>query len=337
MQNLPSALRATGGRLFQAVMAAAVATSLATAAQASPRTWSSEWPNTDFSKANVQWNEILSGGPPRDGIPPIDDPKFKPVSEVRNLGSMEPVVGVTVNGKSSAYPLRVLTWHEIVNDDLGGIPITVTYCPLCNSSIVFDRRIKGMVLDFGTTGKLRNSDLVMYDRQTESWWQQFIGTAIVGEMTGTELEMLPSRLESFANFKARAPEGEVLLPPPMARSYGANPYVGYDTRKVPYGFFNGPFPEGIEAMVRVVAVDGEAWSLPLLREKDTITKGDLTLRWTRGQNSALDTRSIAQGRDVGNVVVTRKHADGERDEVHDVTFAFVFHVFHPEGTIHHTQ
>ena len=104
------------------------------------------------------------------------------------MSETEPVIGLVVNGDARAYPLKILIWHEIVNDTVGGVPVTVTYCPLCNSAIVFERTVDGRVLDFGTTGKLRNSDLVMYDRQTESWWQQFSGTAIVGAMTGTKLD-----------------------------------------------------------------------------------------------------------------------------------------------------
>ncbi len=106
----------------------------------------------------------------------------------------------------------MMTWHEIVNDIVGGLHVAVTYCPLCNSAIVFERTVAGRILDFGTTGKLRKSDLVMYDRQTESWWQQFIGTGIVGEMTGVTLSSLRGRPESFANFEARFPKGNLLVP-----------------------------------------------------------------------------------------------------------------------------
>jgi hypothetical protein len=135
-----------------------------------PGSWTREFPKADFSKTSIDVSEIMSGGPPRDGIPPIDDPKFV-LARDHSLPDTEPVVGVYLNGQYRAYPLRVLTWHEIVNDDIDGTPITVTFCPLCNAAIVFDRRLEGRVLDFGTTGKLRNSDLVMYDRQTESFWQ----------------------------------------------------------------------------------------------------------------------------------------------------------------------
>jgi hypothetical protein len=147
----------------------------ATHALAGPETWTREGWKTDFSKSSVPFGEIISGGPPRDGIPSIDDPKFASASEVTDIDGREPVIRFGVDDDVRAYPLRVLTWHEIANDVVGGTPVAVTYCPLCNAAIVFDRRVEGQVLEFGTTGKLRNSDLVMYDRQTESWWQQFTG------------------------------------------------------------------------------------------------------------------------------------------------------------------
>ena len=303
---------------------------------AGPAQWKSEWPKTDFSNTSVDLSEILSGGPPKDGIPSIDDPSFIPVVQAKQYADTEPVIGLSINGDARAYPLQILMWHEIVNDSIGGVPVTVTYCPLCNSSIVFERELDGVVLDFGTTGKLRNSDLVMYDRQTESWWQQFLGQGIVGSMTGKVLKVIPSRMESFERFKKRAPYGKVLVPnSPHMRSYGANPYVGYDSRDTPYGFFRGEMPEGIEAMVRVIVVNGEAWSLPLLSNAGVINAGDgLEISWQAGQNSALDSRVIANGRDVGNIVVRQRQGDKWQDVAHDITFAFVFHAFHPKGVIH---
>src|SRR5919197_1465220 len=147
---------------------------------------------TDFSKAAVPITQFSSGGPPRDGISPIDHPK--PVSlraGNRFLEAREPVIAVVIAGQARAYPEQILVWHEIVNDRLGGRPIAVTYCPLCNSALVFNRRVGGRTLTFGTTGKLRRSDLVMWDRQTETWWQQLTAEAVVGELTGTKLKVLP--------------------------------------------------------------------------------------------------------------------------------------------------
>ena len=188
-------------RTLPRILAAALALFWTASAAANPSWWSREWPNTDFSRTSIAWSEVLSGGPPKDGIPAIDDPKFKPASEIKHLGEREPVITVEIGVARKAYPLSILMWHEIVNDEVGGVPVAVTFCPLCNSSVVFDRRVKGRVLDFGTTGKLRNSDLVMYDRQTESWWQQFLGEAIVGEMLGTQLKMIPVRSRILCPFQ----------------------------------------------------------------------------------------------------------------------------------------
>lgn len=239
-----------------------------------------------------------------------------------------------------AYPLSILIWHEIVNDIVGGMPVTITYCPLCNSSLVFERTIENRVLDFGTTGKLRNSDLVMYDRQTESWWQQFGGDAIVGVMSGKHLRLVPSRLESFERFRQRFPHGQVLIPnDPGARNYGRNPYAGYDASGQKPFLYDGSLPDDIDPMERVIAVETrpgyhEAWSLPLLRERGTIEAGDIVLKWEAGQTSALDKGTVAGGRDIGNVVVQRQQGGQLSDIPYDVAFAFAFHAFRPDSPIH---
>jgi hypothetical protein len=304
-----------------------------------PENWRAQgWTKTDFSKSVIDFSEIFMGGPPRDGIPPIDNPVFKSVSETTDLAPQEPVITLVLGGDARAYPLQVMTWHEIVNDKVGGIPVTVTFCPLCNTAIAFHRKLGGKLLDFGTTGLLRNSDLVMYDRQTESWWQQFTGEAIVGAMTGQELKMIPTRLESYKLFKAAHPNGKVLHPNSRSlRQYGRNPYAGYDRRNKPYGLFRGEFPEGINAMARVVAVETAsgpfAVSLALLRKKKRIEKDDVVLRWTPGQVSALDTAIISQGRDMGNVTARRKGKTGMEDMVYHLTFAFAYFAFHPDRPI----
>ncbi len=175
----------------------------------------------------------------------------------------------------------------------------------------------------------------MYDRQTESWWQQFVGEAIVGEMTGRWFTMLPARLESFANFRERARDGLVLVPGHGSYArYGANPYTYYDSRTEPYPFFDGPLPEQVPALSRVVVVGEEAWSLALVRKAERIEVGNLVITWEPGQASALDSAVIAEGADVGNVVVQRKTKDGLEDVVYRVDFAFAFHAFYPSALIH---
>jgi len=299
---------------------------------ADPARWRSEWPDTDFSKHSVDFDEIVSGGPPKDGIPSIDDPVFVPAAEAA-LPDREPVLSLTIGDDTRAYPVRILIWHEIVNDVVGGVPVAVTFCPLCNTGLVFDRRLDGQVLEFGTTGKLRNSDLVMYDRTTESWWQQFLGEAIVGALTGKQLAMIPARLESFAAYKQRAPDGQVQVPGSAARAYGRNPYVRYDSSPRPF-LYSGPMPSGIAPLARVVRVGDQAWSLDLLRKRGEIVSDDLRLTWQPGQASALDTGTIAEGADVGNVVVEHRAGGGWEDAVYAVDFAFAFNAFYPDGTIH---
>ena len=305
-------------------------------ASRAPSAWARAF-TTDFTKTTIDFREIRSGGPPKDGIPAIDSPTFTGQAAADNfLDDAEPVVTLVIDGAAKAYPLSILMWHEIVNDELAGIPVTVTFCPLCNSAVAFDRRVAGRVLDFGTTGKLRFSDLVMYDRQTETWWQQFLGEGIVGEFTGTQLDMLPVRVESYASYKQRFPAGLVQQPPRgSGRRYGANPYSGYDTSRRPF-LYDGPSPDGIAPLAYVVAVDGEAWSLDLLQAEGTLEAGDLVLSWTPGMASALDNRTISRGRDLGNVVVQRYTANGLQDTVHDLTFAFSFNAFNPDGVIHQT-
>jgi len=223
-----------------------------------PARWQREFPRTDFSRHVVPLDSFRDGGPPRDGIPPIDDPRFVPVGEVSDLGDRSPVISLSRGGVAKAYPLSILIWHEIVNDRIGGQPVAVTYCPLCNAAMAFDRRHEGRVLDFGTTGRLRKSDLVMYDRQTESWWQQFTGRGLVGEHAGDRLKVLPARLESFGEFAGRHPDGRVLVPSNRRlRAYGRTPYAGYDSARRPF-LYRGQTPEGIAPLSRVVSLEDRA-------------------------------------------------------------------------------
>jgi len=299
-------------------------------AYASPEFWRSEGWKTDFSKSLIDFREIMSGGPPRDGIPPIDNPQFVPAAEAR-YADREPVITFGLDGDWRAYPLSVLIWHEVVNDTVAGMPVLVSYCPLCDSAIVFEREVDGQILRFGTTGKLRHSDLVMWDDATESWWQQFSGRCIIGTYAGETLPMLPSRVEAFSLFKAAHPGGKVLVPnDENMRAYGSNPYVAYEESGWPF-LFRGEVPEGVFPLARVVRVGGEAWALDLLRERQRIETGDgLVLTWTPGQATALGSHTIAEGADIGNVRV-RRHG---KDALYHVTFMFAFHAFQPDGPIY---
>ncbi|KJZ20308.1 DUF3179 domain-containing protein [Loktanella sp. S4079] len=297
---------------------------------ASPEFWAHEWPETDFANTSVEsWIVILSGGPSKDGIPAIDDPDFIPANSVTQIEGKEPVLTVEMDGFAPrAYPIRYLIWHEIVNDHIGGLPIAVTYCPLCNSGIVFDRRTDVGTLRFGVTGKLRHSDMIMYDHETQSWWQQAIGEAIVGELTGTTLRSLPAWMESWESFLSRNPDGRVMAQPAFDRAYGRNPYVSYDSSYRPF-LYSGEFPpHDIPPLERVVRVGERAWPLSRLADEQSVTEQGITITWVSGQASALDQASIGAGRDIGNIRV--KDSAG-RDIAHDVMFAFAFHAFWPDG------
>jgi len=230
-----------------------------------------EFPLTDFSQSSVELSEIMSGGPPRDGIPPIDAPKFVSVEDAGEwLKADEPVVVFEHREDARAYPLQIMTYHEIVNDVVGDLPVSVTFCPLCNASIVFDRRLDDVVLDFGTTGRLRKSDLIMYDRQTETWWQQFVGKGIVGTYTDRQLKQLPSQIASFATFKKAFPDGKILSQETgFVRPYGNNPYTGYDSIDSSPFLYQGDIDPRLPPMERVLSIpDGDEFMLLPLRTLD---------------------------------------------------------------------
>lgn len=315
---------------FRQVIVTVMFLMLSGAAFANPDVWKHEWPDTDFDRTTVEnWGEIMSGGPPKDGIPALSDPNFISAAQEVRIGGREPVITVEIAGQTPrAYPIRYLTWHEIVNDVVGEVPIAVTFCPLCNSGMVFDRRVRGELRSFGVSGKLRNSDMVMFDRETESWWQQAIGTGIVGEHTGDELIQLPSWMESWAEFKTRNPAGAVMAEPSYNRQYGRNPYVSYDSSSRPFLYGGELPPHGVPPLVRVVRVENRAWPMIRLSAEPDVEEAGVRLTWDAGQASALDAASIADGKDVGTVRVR----DGQgRDIPHDVMFAFAFHAFFPDG------
>jgi len=318
-----------------ALAAALFLTPLAAVAD-TPRDWVGEFPLTDFETRSIEYDEIVTDGPRRDQITPIDDPQFIPVAEATGIGDFEPVLSIGIDGDFRAYPLRILLFHEIVNDVVGGVPVLVSYCPLCNSGVIFDRRLNGEVIEFGNTGRLRFFDMVMYDKATESWWQQFLGEAIMGAATGDRMKVLPARLESLAKFRQRAPNGKLLVPnDERARPYGNTPYVRMDTARLPRGRFGFNLPEDIEPVTRVVVVGEQAWTLEMVRDQGSIEQDDLIITWEAGQNSIHDTGKISSGRDVGNVVVQRRTENGLEDVPYDVSFAFAFSAFVPDGELNY--
>ena len=276
-----------------------------------------------FPEPLIELDEIRSGGPPPDGIPPIDEPKFLEPAGVDYLADNEPVLALEIDGDARAYPVQILTWHEIVNDTVGDVPVTVTYCPLCNSALAYDRRVTvdgtDQVLDFGTSGLLWNSSLVMYDRQTETLWSHFTGEAVFGELTGIELADFPVSTVAWSVWRDAHPDGLVLSRDTgFSRSYGSNPYPGYDdVNGIPF-LFQGEVDGRYTALTRILGIERNdaAVGIPLpdLQEQRVIA-GELdgetfVAWWTEGTSSALDSREIAEGYDVGATGVFSNEADG---------------------------
>ena len=264
-----------------------------------------EFPKTDFDKRIVDLSEIMSGGPPRDGIPAVDEPRYTTTEGADEwLDPDEPVIAVEIGGEARAYPLQILIWHEIANDALGGTPIAVTFCPLCNSAIVFDRRFDGTILDFGTTGRLRLSDLVMYDRQTETWWQQLTGTGIIGAHAGRELVRLPAAIVAWNDFRTAFPNATVLSRETgHTRAYGSNPYAGYDSTTQPFLLRVTPDPRlpAMERVLHVTAGDAERiYPFGAFAEEPVVNDevgGEPVVVMSRGGTlSVLDKNRIADSR-----------------------------------------
>jgi len=264
---------------------------------------------------------IIGGGPPPDGIPAISHPRFLRAEQVSFLSASEPVLALQIGADARAYPVEILIWHEIVNDTVGRVPVAVTYCPLCNSAVAYGRRVAGRVLSFGTSGRLYNSNLVMYDRQTQSLWVQFTGQAIAGVLTAHQLHAYPMQTVSWGAWRAGHPHGWVLSRDTgYTRPYGANPYPGYDNINSRPFLFSGRVNGRYTAMTRLVGISyrggAVAVLLSTLRRRRVI---DLTLAgqpvivwWRPGTTSALSSATIAGGPDVGATGVFSPVVHGRR-------------------------
>ena len=277
---------------------------------------------TDFSRHTVAFKDILSGGVGRDGIPPLDRPLFETIAEAESvMNALEPVVTIEINGQARGYPLAILTWHEVVNDVVGGVPVVVTFCPLCNSALAFNRMLEGRVFDFGVSGNLRNSDLIMWDRQTQTWWQQLTGEGIVGELAGYQLPFIPAAIISWADFKAAHPEGTVLSRNTgFNRPYGSNPYSGDDRVDRPPFLFFGDLDGRLLPKERVAAIDigdvSVAFPFPVLETERVVNYPvngtDVVVFFKPGTVSALDRALIIDSNDIGSTGVFDANLDGQK-------------------------
>ncbi|MEM1332721.1 MAG: DUF3179 domain-containing protein [Actinomycetota bacterium] len=273
------------------------------------------WP-TDWDRRTVGLDEFLVGIPtsdPRDVIRPIDEPVYEPIAAADWLDEREPGALVRFEGETRFYPLSIMTRHEIVNDVFGDVPVVVTYCPLCNTAVTFDRRVDGDVLRFGVSGLLRNSDLVMWDDATTSLWQQISGEGIVGDFDGTLLEIIPTSIVSYGEVLENFPEAESLSRDlGFGIDYGLNPYTAYSSSTQPFLFDGEPDPR-FPALSRVVGVtirdgdtDGDvhqAYPFDLIDDvrvvNDEVDGVPIVVFWGGDTADALDTASIAEGQAVG--------------------------------------
>ncbi len=261
---------------------------------------------------------------PRDSIPALDEPTFISPHEATWLTDREPVIAVQHRGEARAYPLQIMTWHEIVNDTIGGTPVAVTFCPLCNTAIAFERPlIDGTPTTFGTSGKLINSNLLMYDRATRSLWPQVTGTALTGELNGQSLPRVPAQIVAWADFRSAHPDGSVLSRDTgFDRRYGENPYPGYDdVDRAPF-LYSGEVDGRLAAVERVLGVsladDHVAFPYFRLREnaaagvglgQDRVGGHPVVVFWKQGTTSALDRAEISISRDVGSAAAFSRRLD----------------------------
>ncbi len=285
----------------------------------------SEWRETDFRRFTVDPDEIISGGAGRNDISPIYEPEFMSILQAATLDWMtgeQPVAVVEVNDEARAYPLGILTFHEVVNDVIGGEPVVITYCPLCYTALAFSRVVDGVELNFGTTGNVRLSNLIMWDDQTESWWQQADGQAIVGAAAGQRLAFRPAYITSFRDYARAYPDGQVLSPlsgaPDYWEVYGNSQYVGYDSPNNPPVFFLGQPDDRLGPTERILGVEiGDsviAYPFSLLRREGVVnTEIDgepVVVFWKSGTRSALDEEVIADSHDPGSAAAFSRRVDG---------------------------
>lgn len=277
---------------------------------------------TNTDKRSIELSELISPDMPKDGIPVIDHPAFMPIRDARLwLGDNEPVIALQVGKINRACPLQILLWHEVANDQIGQVPVAVTFCSLCHSALVFDRRVGDRILSFGISGLIRRADMVLYDRETESWWQQFTGEALVGDLTGSKLKQLPAQIVSFAQFSAAFPEGEVLSRETgYRRNYGHNHHVAYDDLGGKPLHFRGKTDTRLPAMERVIGVEfgdqAKAYPYSVTRARnviyDLIGRQEIVIFHGDGALSALDAEETGKSREVGSTGVFDPQVDGRR-------------------------
>lgn len=284
----------------------------------------------DFSKHSIPLSEILSGGPDKDGIPAIDRPQFVPAAKASRvfLKNEDRIIALVVNGKKKAYPIKILNWHEIVNDRIGGRRVVVTFCPLCGTGMVFDANAAGRQLNFGVSGLLYQSDVLLYDRQTESLWSQIKQEAVTGKLIGTRLQLLPSTQTTWGAWKKQHPNTFVLSTQTgHSRNYDDDPHEGYTTSRdvmVSVGPLNSRYHP--KEQVLGVELDGLAKAYPfseLARVKSPVKDkiGKKIVHVTYDPKSRTATIKDASGKELPSVA----------------GFWFAWYAFHKDTQVYSAQ
>ena len=260
-----------------------------------PRFLQRSFPDTDFSKADHRIEKVLTGGPAKDGIPAIDDPKFTSLEEFDRSHDIQAIV-IEDGDDIKVYPYNILTWHEIVNDSANGVPIAITFCPLCGSAIVYNREIEGVETTLGVSGALIESNMVMYDRRTETLWQQSTGEALAGELFGNRLDLYPFQLSTMGEVRSKYPRAKVLSEDTgHARNYGRNPYSGYNENDrffFQVSSFDGSFDT--KEIMAVFRVDDAVLATPWLsfadgtKRQTDVNEKQITLTKSDGELSITD-------------------------------------------------
>jgi hypothetical protein len=233
----------------------------------------------DLQGATIPEEEVFKGGPPKDGIPSIDKPAFVTAEDSTQLDDSDLVLGISLNGLSKAYPLPIMNWHEIVNDFFGDLPVVVTFCPLCGSGMAFESQMDGRHLTFGVSGLLYNSDVLLYDRQTESLWSQLKSSAVSGFYKTKKLKTVPMQHTTWKHWREQYPNTLVLsFETGFSRNYSRNPYEGYEDSEQTY------FPvkfraKGLHPKERVIGLTlngkAKAWPLVELRKAGGVVKDNV--------------------------------------------------------------
>jgi len=280
----------------------------------------------DLSDSLIPIDQIHLGGPPRDGIPAIDQPRFVAAGAAGFLKPEDRVLGLTIDGRARAYPVSILNWHEVVNDHFGKLPVSVTYCPLCGTGIAFSGLDGNATRTFGISGLLFNSDVLLYDRETESLWSQLMMQAVSGPRRGERLEALPLTHTTWATWRAEHPDTRVLSTDTgYRRDYERDPYAGYASEKGTYFPVNATSRRyHPKERVLGISIGGKAKAYPF------------TELARSGENTIVDhigDQRLQVTFDAKSETARAFDADG-RQLPATSSFWFAWYAFHPDGEVY---